>query len=121
VIWGVERGLLQYIADDHWSENNRNLYAFWPRLSEYVVGNNSVTSTHWMRNGQFLRLKTAEIGYTMPERISRAAGMKSLRVYVSGVNLFVWSNFKMWDPEMAGNGLGYPIQRVYNLGLNINF
>jgi len=120
-VYGMQRGLLQYIVDDHWSEENRNLYAFWPRLSEYEVNNNSQTSTHWLRNGAFLRLKTAEIGYTVPERLSKKAGMSMLRIYVSGVNLYVWSKFKMWDPEMAGNGLGYPVQRVYNLGVNINF
>ena len=116
-----QRGLLKYIADDHWTEENSNLHAFWPKLSEYNITNNSQRSTHWLRNGAFLRLKTAEIGYTIPDRISKKAGMSMLRVYVSGVNLAVWSKFKMWDPEMAGNGLGYPIQRVYNLGLNINF
>ena len=116
-----QRGLLKYIADDHWSENNRNLNAFWPRLSDYQIVNNNQTSTMWLQNGTFLRLKTAEIGYTIPDKQLKKAGIQLLRVYVSGVNLLVWSKFKMWDPEMAGNGLGYPIQRVYNLGLNINF
>ncbi len=121
LVYGVQRGLLQHIADGHWSENNRDLHAFWPRLSAYDVQNNNVSSTQWLRNGSFLRLKTAEIGYTIPEKMSRKIGMSLLRVYVSGVNLLVWSKFKMWDPEMAGNGLGYPVQRVYNLGININF
>ena len=116
-----QRGLLQYIADDHWSESNRDLHAFWPRLSEYAVDNNNYNSTWWLQNGAFLRLKTAEIGYTLPERISKKTGMSFLRIYMSGVNLAVWSKFKMWDPEMAGNGLGYPIQRVFNLGINVNF
>ncbi|MDR2039386.1 MAG: TonB-dependent receptor [Bacteroidales bacterium] len=116
-----QRGLLQYIADDHWSETNRNLYAFWPRLSEYEIKNNSQKSTWWLQDGIFLRLKNAEFGYTLPEKISQKIGMKMLRVYLSGSNLLVWSKFKMWDPEMAGNGLGYPVQRVFNLGVNINF
>jgi len=116
-----QRGLLKYIADDHWSEKNSNLHAFWPKLSAEYIENNYQGSTHWLRNGAFLRLKTAEIGYTIPERLSKRAGMSMLRIYVSGVNLYVWSKFKMWDPEMAGNGLGYPIQRVYNLGINVNF
>ncbi len=116
-----QRGLMKYIADDYWSESNRNLYAFWPRLSEYYIANNCQQSTQWLSKGMFLRLKTAEIGYTVPEKISKKIGLSMLRVYLSGVNLFVWSKFKMWDPEMAGNGLGYPIQRVYNLGININF
>jgi TonB-linked SusC/RagA family outer membrane protein len=116
-----QRGLLRYIADDHWSENNRDLNAFWPRLSAHAINNNNQTSTHWLRDGAFLRLKTAEIGYTVPQRISRKVRMETFRIYLSGINLLVWSKFKMWDPEMAGNGLGYPVQRVFNLGMNINF
>lgn len=116
-----QRGLLQYIADDHWSETNRDINAFWPRLSEYVIENNAVPSTHWLRNGAFLRLKTAEFGYTLPEKMTRKVHLGMLRFYVSGSNLFVWSKFKMWDPEMAGNGLGYPVQRILNLGVNLNF
>lgn len=116
-----QRALLKYIADDHWSETNRNIYAFWPRLSAQQVANNNVPSTHWLRDGSFVRLKTAELGYTLPERMSRKFNVSMFRVYVSGTNLFHWSNFKLWDPEMAGDGLGYPLQRVFNLGINVNF
>lgn len=45
--------------------------------------------------------------------------MTKLRVYVNASNLFVISNFKLWDPEMGANGLGYPLQRVFNIGLSI--
>lgn len=116
-----QRGLLQYIADDHWSEQNRSFHPFWPRLSENVIQNNAQNSTYWLQDGSFLRLKTAEIGYTLPEQLTQRFRIKTFRIYLSGVNLMVWSKFKLWDPEMAGNGLGYPIQRVYNLGLNLIF
>lgn len=116
-----QRGLLQYIADNHWSENNRDIYAFWPRLSETQVENNNQNSTWWLRNGTFLRLKTAELGYTLPENLTKKFYVNMFRVYVSGNNLLHWSKFKMWDPEMGGEGLGYPLQRVFNLGININF
>lgn len=115
-----QRALLQYIADDHWSENNRNLNAFWPRLAERVINNNAVPSTHWLQNGAFVRLKSAEFGYTLPTRLTKKFHVQMLRFYVSGSNLFVWSKFKLWDPEMAGDGLGYPVQRVLNLGVNVN-
>ncbi len=115
-----QRGLLQYIADDHWSETNRNIEAFWPRLSEYEITNNSQPSTHWLRDGSFVRLKSAEIGYTLPKNLTKKVHVSMMRFYVNGSNLFIWSKFKMWDPEMAGNGLGYPIQRVINMGVNIN-
>jgi hypothetical protein len=74
-----------------------------------------------MRDGSFLRLKSAEVGYTIPKRTIQKLNIASLRVYANGTNLLTFSKFKLWDPEMAGNGLGYPIQRVVNLGLQISF
>lgn len=116
-----QRGLLKYIADDHWSEGNRDIYAFWPRLSEIQVNNNNQASTHWLRDGVFVRLKSAEFGYTLPQNLTKKVYVNMFRFYVSGSNLFHWSKFKMWDPEMAGEGLGYPVQRVINFGVNIEF
>jgi hypothetical protein len=66
-------------------------------------------------------LKSAELGYTAPQNVVKKIYLTNLRVYVSGTNLLSWSRFKLWDPEMAGNGLGYPLQRVINVGLNIGF
>ena len=74
-----------------------------------------------MRDATFLRLKHAEFGYTLPRRTSERIRMSSLRFYVSGSNLLLFSKFKLWDVEMAGNGLGYPIQRVFNVGVNLTF
>jgi TonB-linked SusC/RagA family outer membrane protein len=113
--------LLQVYADNHWSEDNRNLYALWPRLSTITVTNNTQKSSWFMRDGSFLRLKSVEIGYTVPAKVLRPIYAKSCRVYLSGTNLAVWSKFKLWDPEMAGNGLGYPLQRVINVGLQFSF
>lgn len=116
-----QNAVLQAIADDYWTESNRNPYAFWPRLSTYNVTNNNQTSTWWMQDATFLRLKSAEFGYTLPKQLVKKLYMTNCRVYVSGTNLLCWSRFKLWDPEMAGNGLGYPLQRVFNVGLNVNF
>ncbi|MBA0882949.1 TonB-dependent receptor [Flavobacterium sp. BBQ-18] len=116
-----QNNLLNVVAQDHWSEDNRNLYAFWPRLSDTFVDNNNKVSTWWMRDGAFLRLKSIEVGYNAPEEFISKIGVKGLRVYFSGNNLAVWSKFKLWDPEMGGSGLGYPIQSVYNLGLKVDF
>ncbi|MDR2146248.1 MAG: TonB-dependent receptor [Tannerella sp.] len=117
----TNRAMLQYYADSHWSEDNRDIHALWPRLSEVAVPNNQVTSTWFMRDGSFLRLKTAEIGYSLPQQMAHKIKMQNIRFYLSGSNLLVLSRFKMWDPEMAGNGLAYPLQRVYNVGVNIEF
>ncbi|MGO4913659.1 SusC/RagA family TonB-linked outer membrane protein [Leeuwenhoekiella sp. W20_SRS_FM14] len=116
-----QNGLLNVIAEDYWSEDNRNAYAFWPRLSQTQETNNIQESTWWLRNGDFLRLKNVEFGYKAPESVLNALNIKSMRVYVSALNLAVWSSFDLWDPEMGGNGLGYPIQSVYNFGLQFDF
>lgn len=116
---GNQNGLLEVIADDHWSEDNRNIYAFWPRLSPVQVANNNQTSTWWLRDGAFLRLKNIELGYNIPTKILSKWNMSNLRLYFNASNLFVWSKFKMWDPEMGSNGIGYPVQRVFNIGLTI--
>jgi TonB-linked SusC/RagA family outer membrane protein len=131
----ASRAMLQYWADSYWNESSRNIYALWPRLSPEHVNNNGagdgkyadgsgeneVLNTWFMRNGDFLRLKSLEIGYTLPKRWLDAIRMSNIRVYASGTNLFVFSKFKMWDPEMGSNGLAYPLQRVINLGVTIEF
>ncbi|MDO5570652.1 MAG: TonB-dependent receptor [Bacteroidales bacterium] len=112
--------LLEAYANNHWSEDNRNIYALWPRLSPTLNGNNNQTSTYFMRDGAFLRLKSVELGCSIPDQWRKKLGV-DFRLYVSGTNLLTFSKFKLWDPEMAGNGLGYPIQRVFNIGCNISF
>lgn len=106
------RGLFQYIADDHWSPDSPNIHAKYPRLTQIDNPNNTQSSTYWLRNGAFLKLKNAEIGYTY----------KGWRFYVSGNNLLTFSPFDYWDPEMgSGSGLKYPTQRVVNFGVQVTF
>ncbi|WP_349314280.1 TonB-dependent receptor [Chitinophaga sp. MM2321] len=116
-----DRALLQVYADNHWSEDNRDLYATWPRLSTRPIANNTQNSTWFMRNGAFLRLKTLEVGYTLPASLTKRIKVEKTRFYVSGINLLVLGKFKQWDVEMGGNGLGYPVQRVINMGAQLSF
>ncbi len=118
---GAQTQLLKAYADSYWSEENRDLYALWPRLDPQVNANNQQRSTWFMRNGAFMRLKTVELGYTLPPRLVRRFKMTSARIYTNANNLLTFSTFKLWDTEMGGNGLGYPIQRVVNIGLNLTF
>ncbi len=113
--------LLQAYADSHWSEGNRDIYALWPRLSDSFEDNNLATNTWFMQDGSFLRLKSAEMGYSIPRSVFQKYGIEDFRIYLSGTNLLTFSRFKLWDPEMGGNGLGYPIQRVLNAGLQVSF
>ncbi|MDR1864454.1 MAG: TonB-dependent receptor [Bacteroidales bacterium] len=125
----TETGLSQFIADDYWSETNQNPYAAWPRLSTYTIANNNINTdagnpkyhTWFMRDGRFLRLKSVEAGYTLPLKLTRQWKIDRVRIYASGTNLYLFSKFKLWDVEMGGNGLGYPLQRVINLGINVAF
>ncbi|MDR2086618.1 MAG: TonB-dependent receptor [Dysgonamonadaceae bacterium] len=114
-----QRNALKIIADDHWSETNPNVHAFWPRLSTTLIENNVQTSSWWLRNGSFLRMKTIELGYNLSG--IKAIHLQSSRIYCSAENLFVISAFKLWDPEMGSNGLGYPINRRFNVGIQLSF
>ncbi len=113
--------LLQAYADSHWSEDNRDIYALYPRYSAYENYNNTAVSTWWMRDGSFLRLKQLEFGYTLPQKFTNKIHIDNLRVYFQGNNLLCWSKFKLWDPELAGEGFNYPIQRTFNIGVNVTF
>ena len=113
--------LLQAYADSHWSEENRDVYATLPRLSPTANSNNNQKSTWYMRNAAFLRLKQVELGYTFSKRLVERIKASNLRIYLNGTNLLMLSKFKIWDSEMAGNGLGYPLQKVFNAGLNLTF
>ncbi|MBR1575429.1 MAG: TonB-dependent receptor [Bacteroidales bacterium] len=115
------RALLKVIENSYWSEDNRDLFAFWPRLSSSNITNNEHASTWWMRDGSFLRVKTLEIGYSLPRKWVRQANIDRVRFYVSGSNLLSLSKFKLWDVEQAGNAFNYPIQRVINLGVDVEF
>ena len=118
----IHNQVLQAYADSYWSEENRDVYALWPRLNyENGNDNNERTNSWFMRNGAFLRLKQAEIGYSIEGRLKERLKINRLRVYINGSNLLTWSKFKLWDVEMAANGLDYPVQRVYNLGIQLSF
>ncbi|MCH5719221.1 TonB-dependent receptor domain-containing protein [Niabella hibiscisoli] len=97
-----QAGLLDIIAQDHWSEDNRNPYAFWPRLSQNVIANNAQTSTWWLQNGNFLRIKQAELGFNPSVKLLKKVGLDFARIYLSGQNLFTFTSFKLWDIEMGG-------------------
>lgn len=120
----VSNQVLKVYADDHWSVENQDVYALFPRLS-WVAGNpnNEVTSTWWMRNGAFMRLKQVELGYTFSGEKGTLSnlGIGNLRVYTNGLNLLTLSGFKLWDVEMGANGMDYPLQKVFNVGIKVDF
>lgn len=105
-------GMTQWVADEHWTASNPDPQANYPRLSATWNSNNTQKSSYWVRDASFLRLKSAEVGWTY----------KRARVYISGTNLLTFSGFKYWDPELGGgDGLSYPLQRTATIGCQFNF
>lgn len=112
-----------------WMSTNtpeQNANVTYPRLSMGSGGagasNNSQASTWWLRDGSFLRLKSVEIGYSLPKSLLQKSFIKSLRFYAAGNNLLQFSPFKLWDPEKGStDGSGYPLNRMFSIGFNANF
>lgn len=108
--------------NDRWTEDNPSQKVFWPRFSESTNTNNNVASTFWKKDMSFLRLKSIELGYSIPETVTRKMHAKSIRFFASGNNLFYFSKFKLWDPELdTSDGLKYPSMRSIMLGFDVNF
>ena len=119
-------GFYKDVVANHWSEANPDPNARYPRLVDPANAqnhNNMKRSSFWVRDASFIRLKNAEIGYTFPMRWTEKAYIRSLRLYVSGVNLLTWSrDMRLFDPDLGtGDGSSYPPTRVINIGLNVNF
>jgi TonB-linked SusC/RagA family outer membrane protein len=111
------RNVLQWIADDYWSPTNQNINANYPRLTKFDNPHNTVASDFWLRDASFLKLKNVEIGYKYKFKGSSGS---TVRIYVSGANVWTFSSFTYWDPEMGrGKGLNYPTQRVFNVGIQM--
>lgn len=102
---------------DRWTPENPN--AAFPRM--WINNqNNSQTSTYWLRNTAYVRVKNVELSYTLPRNWMKAAGMSNVKVYVSGMNLLTFSAYKYADPEASG-AVAYPLMRFYNAGINVQF
>ena len=124
--WG---NILQGITDNRWissdisgTKETENPNAPYPRLSYGYNLNNQQSSSFWLRNGRFLRLKNLDIGYTLPKPMVNTIHLENVRIYISGQNLITWSPFKLWDPELDSSQRGqtYPITRSFTAGIQIS-
>ena len=105
---------------DYWTPQNPN--AAFPRLTPAQITNNAQTSSFWTRDGSYLRLKTFQLGYSLPKSVLKAIKIQSVRFYVSGENLFTISAESFVDPEIGNNRDRYYFQqKTYTLGMNIGF
>ena len=123
---GGGSGNLYSNIDDRWTEENPDQNAFYPRLSYGSETTSSINnfqkSTWWVRNMNFLRLKTLQISYNLPKPWVNKVHLKNAAVYVMGTYLFTLSRFKLWDPELnTDNGASYPNTTSYSVGINFTF
>ena len=114
--------LVQWVAENSWTEDNPD--AILPRISFNNRTHNNRDSRAWMINAKYVRLKNVEIGYTI-NKPKLVPLLNYVRFYVSGQNLLTFADFKGNDPEAPGTGLDlgmrYPMTRVYNFGVQVNF
>lgn len=109
-----------YLVENSWTPEHTN--AEYPRLRADTNANNAWSSSWWIRNGAYLRLKNLQLSYSLPASLLNGSGFKRVSIYVAGTNLFTISAFKYIDPENPGINNGYyPQQRTYSLGLNLTF
>ena len=110
---------------DRWTPDNPG--GSYPRMTTEPTANNTRFSSYWLKDASYLRLKNVEIGYNFPAKWFSRLGISGSRVFVSGQNLLTWDKLKVADPEgpgasgNAGRGWFYPQQKVYSMGLNVNF
>lgn len=125
--WGANGGQWQSTCFvehlDYWTPENTD--AYYPR-PDFSSTKNQQTQTGYLQNAAYLRVKNAQIGYTLPKIWTKKAGMESVRIYVSGDNLLTFSDMiSVFDPETLGGDWGdgklYPLQRTISVGINVNF
>ncbi len=119
--WNI--GLQEHM--DYWTEENTD--AYWPRpYFENWEDKNHQTQTRYLQNGAYLRLKSLQFGYTLPEKLTQKVKISNLRVYAAGENLLTFTKLiTVFDPEVtggySGSGTLYPLQKTISLGLNVTF
>lgn len=121
-VWAFyNAGVIRKWQLDYWTPDNPN--AKYPRLISQTTHNNFQTSSFWVYNSAFARLKNLQIGYELPKQLLARTFINKLRFYVSGQNLFTLDSMPQgWDPERnSGGGAVYPITSTYVFGLNLTF
>ena len=129
---GAARAHLSYSGDvgnftiddveGRWTPDNPNATKprTWNRDDQYWSLNSGINNTYWLRSNDYIRLKSAKIGYNIPDAINRRLGISALSIYFSGFNLLTFTKLTSYDPETEGDS-AYPPNKVYNVGLNLNF
>ncbi len=113
------RNIMADLYGNSWTPENTN--AKYPRPMSLNTTNNTMKSTHWLMNGNYVRLKNVEFGYVLPQKLTSRFGIRELRLYVNGNNLYTWDHLKLFDPEEANGSPKYPLVSTYNGGIKVKF
>ncbi len=115
---------LSSFSFNSWTSSNAST-ALWPRLSIIARPNNTLPSDYYLRNGDYLKIKTMEIGYSLPFKVKGREGASVLRIYLSGNNIYSWNHLGAYgiDPEYpnAGFDSNYPYLSTYTFGATFKF
>jgi TonB-linked SusC/RagA family outer membrane protein len=126
-LWGGGSALTQFNNDWHPADPTADPYnpnTVWvPGKFAYTGTTPYTNSSFNYVNAAYLRLKSAEVGYTLPKNILKTIGVKSVRVFANGYNLLTFTKVKYVDPEHPSGTYGYlyPLDKLFNAGLNITF
>jgi len=110
----------RYLVEQAWTPENPN--AKFPRLTTTSSLNNAWQSSWWVINGEYLRLKNMNFGYSVPKAILQKTPFSRINIYLAGTNLLTFTHFKYVDPESPSISTGYyPQQKTYSMGVNVTF
>lgn len=124
-------GFGRWSNQDNFTEHMKNAWTpdkvgtgvpiIYPRLG--VNSTNNITSDYWIKDGSYLRLRNIEIGYNLPQKLSKFLNASSIRFYANGLNLFVWDKLPTddFDPEAHAGNTVYPVLKAYNFGVSVKF
>ncbi len=128
---GEAGNFLVHDIEGRWTEDNIDAKKprTWNRSKEYWMTDGAPNNTYWVRSSDYLRLKSIEFGYNLPNSLVKKWGLNNLRVYVSGANLITITKMQDFDPESPNqddrsiwvNSQVYPLMKVLNAGLSVNF
>jgi TonB-linked SusC/RagA family outer membrane protein len=114
-----------------WTPANAHNDIRYPRAVFADPNNNRRASNRWLENGSYLRIRNINFGYSFPEAITNKMRISRLKVYVQGQNLFTWTKYSGFDPEISTFGetttapgtdfLTFPVPRIISFGLNVTF
>lgn len=128
-IWGTINSTTAVL--DRWRSPENPGNGLIPKASMFESGQNDQNSSRFVQDGSFLRVRNVTLGYRLPKDVLSRINLADVRVYASVQNLFTFTDYEGYNPEINTQGgdplrpgtddLGYPVPRTYSLGINLSF